>query len=70
MEPGIRYAHTNLIANDWQRLQDFYCQVFACEPVSSERERVGSGRCPARRNTRNPTTAMPSDTNKIGRAHV
>ena len=39
---GIRYAHTNLIANDWKRLADFYAQVFACEPVSSERDHHGS----------------------------
>src|SRR4051812_7789324 len=38
---GIRYAHTNLIANDWKRLQDFYVQVFSCEPVSSERDHKG-----------------------------
>ena len=38
---GIRYAHTNLIANDWKRLQDFYVQVFGCEPVSSERDHKG-----------------------------
>lgn len=37
----IRYAHTNLIAHDWQRLADFYCQVFACVPVSSERDHHG-----------------------------
>ena len=29
---GIRYAHTNLMANDWRKLQDFYVQVFGCEP--------------------------------------
>ena len=38
---GIRYAHTNLIANDWKRLQDFYVQVFGCEPVSTERYNKG-----------------------------
>lgn len=38
---GIRYAHTNLIAHDWQRLAEFYRQVFACEPVSSERDHHG-----------------------------
>jgi catechol 2,3-dioxygenase-like lactoylglutathione lyase family enzyme len=38
---GIRYAHTNLIANDWRRLQDFYVQVFGCEPVSTERDNKG-----------------------------
>lgn len=39
--PAIRYAHTNLIANDWRRLVDFYCEVFGCEPVSSERDHHG-----------------------------
>ena len=38
---SIRYAHTNLVANGWRRLADFYCQVFACEPVSSERDHKG-----------------------------
>lgn len=28
-----RYAHTNLIAQDWQRLVDFYQQVFGCTLV-------------------------------------
>ena len=40
-KPGIRYAHTNLIAHDWQRLADFYTQVFACAPVRSERDHHG-----------------------------
>ena len=38
---AIRYAHTNLIANDWQRMMDFYCQVFDCVPISSERDHKG-----------------------------
>jgi catechol 2,3-dioxygenase-like lactoylglutathione lyase family enzyme len=38
---GIRYAHTNVMANDWRKLQDFYVQVFGCEPVSSERDHKG-----------------------------
>ena len=38
---GIRYAHTNLIANDWKRLQDFYVEAFGCEPISSERDHKG-----------------------------
>jgi catechol 2,3-dioxygenase-like lactoylglutathione lyase family enzyme len=41
MNSGIRYAHTNLIAQDWRKLVDFYCQVFGCEPVSSERDHHG-----------------------------
>jgi catechol 2,3-dioxygenase-like lactoylglutathione lyase family enzyme len=36
-----RYAHTNLIADDWRRLADFYVAVFDCVPVSSEREQHG-----------------------------
>ena len=39
---GIRYAHTNLMANDWKRLQDFYVEVLACEPISSERDHKGA----------------------------
>jgi predicted enzyme related to lactoylglutathione lyase len=38
---GIRYAHTNLVANDWRRLMDFYVEVFQCEPVSTERDNKG-----------------------------
>ncbi len=37
----IRYAHTNLIGNDWKRLADFYCTVFECVAVSSERNHHG-----------------------------
>jgi catechol 2,3-dioxygenase-like lactoylglutathione lyase family enzyme len=37
----IRYAHTNLIAIDWRRLQEFYVQVFDCVPVSTERDTKG-----------------------------
>ena len=38
---GIRYSHTNLIANDWQRLRDFYVEVLGCEPVGVERYNKG-----------------------------
>jgi catechol 2,3-dioxygenase-like lactoylglutathione lyase family enzyme len=31
-----RYAHTNLIAEDWRRLADFYATVFGCVPVTKE----------------------------------
>jgi len=37
----IRYAHTNLIANDWKKMLAFYCEVFGCVPVSSERDHHG-----------------------------
>ncbi len=33
-----RYAHTNLIAHDWQRLATFYTQVFGCTFVPPERD--------------------------------
>lgn len=37
----LRYAHTNLVAKDWRKLQDFYCAVFGCVPVGSERDNQG-----------------------------
>lgn len=37
-----RYAHTNLIARDWRRMVRFYCDVFGCEPVGSERAHRGA----------------------------
>lgn len=40
-KPSVRYSHTNLIANDWRRLQEFYVQVFECTPVSTERDSKG-----------------------------
>lgn len=33
-----RYVHTNLIARDWKRLVQFYCEVFGCEPEGPERD--------------------------------
>ncbi len=38
---GIRYAHVNIVAQDWRKLADFYVEVFGCEPVSSERDHKG-----------------------------
>jgi glyoxylase I family protein len=32
-----RYVHTNLVAQDWRRLAEFYIQVFGCQPVPPER---------------------------------
>jgi predicted enzyme related to lactoylglutathione lyase len=37
-----RYVHTNLIAADWQRLANFYIQVFGCTPVPPERDYQGA----------------------------
>jgi len=41
MEFSPRYVHTNLIANDWKRLSDFYQAVFECVPVPPERDLSG-----------------------------
>jgi predicted enzyme related to lactoylglutathione lyase len=35
------YAHTNLIARDWQQLAQFYQLVFGCTPVPPERHLRG-----------------------------
>ena len=39
---GARYGHTNLIADDWRRLADFYTRVFGCELVPPERDYSGA----------------------------
>ena len=36
-----RYAHTNIISNDWKKLADFYIQVFDCTPVPPKRNQSG-----------------------------
>jgi predicted enzyme related to lactoylglutathione lyase len=33
-----KYVHTNLIARDWKRLVQFYCEVFDCKPKGPERD--------------------------------
>jgi catechol 2,3-dioxygenase-like lactoylglutathione lyase family enzyme len=37
----IRYAHTNIIADDWKSLADFYIKTFECIPVPPERNLGG-----------------------------
>lgn len=37
----IKYAHTNIIAQDWRKLVDFYCEVFDCVPVPPQRDQSG-----------------------------
>ncbi len=34
---GIKYVHTNIISNDWEKLMDFYIKVFNCKPVLPKR---------------------------------
>jgi len=41
MAMTVRYAHTNIIADDWKALADFYIAVFDCKPVPPERDQSG-----------------------------
>jgi len=36
-----RYRHTNIVAEDWRKLADFYQQVLGCNPVPPERASSG-----------------------------
>lgn len=36
-----KFVHTNLIANDWRRLTEFYQSVFDCHPIPPERDYAG-----------------------------
>ena len=38
MIAGVRYGHTNLIANDWRALSRVYQELFGCIPVPPERD--------------------------------
>jgi predicted enzyme related to lactoylglutathione lyase len=38
---AIKYVHTNLVAQDWRRLAEFYRQVFGCSLVPPERDLSG-----------------------------
>ncbi len=37
MPVRARYVHTNIVAQDWRKLADFYEKVFGCRPVPPER---------------------------------
>jgi predicted enzyme related to lactoylglutathione lyase len=41
MSIPAKYVHTNLIAEDWRSLADFYQGVFGCVPVPPERDYRG-----------------------------
>jgi len=41
MAESIRYVHTCLIARDWEKIAQFYIDVFGCEPVGNERDLKG-----------------------------
>jgi glyoxylase I family protein len=38
---ATRYAHTNIIAHDWEKLAHFYCEVFSCELLEPKRDLSG-----------------------------
>ena len=38
---GVRYAHTNLVADDWRAMVSFYQDIFDCQPVGPERDHHG-----------------------------
>lgn len=38
----IRFVHTNIITNDWQKLAEFYTNVFGCKLVPPERDLKGN----------------------------
>lgn len=37
-----KFAHINIVANDWKKLAEFYQKIFGCKPVSSERKLSGN----------------------------
>ena len=37
----VRYVHTNIVARNWEKLAQFYIDVFNCEPVYPERDMSG-----------------------------
>lgn len=39
---NARYVHTNIVAEDWQQLAQFYIAVFGCVPVPPERDIQGA----------------------------
>lgn len=38
----IKFAHTNIITDDWKKLAGFYINVFDCEPLFPERDLRGN----------------------------
>jgi len=38
----MKYAHTNIIADDWSALAQFYQEVFECRPVPPRRQQSGA----------------------------
>jgi predicted enzyme related to lactoylglutathione lyase len=41
MAIDAKYTHTNIVAQDWRKLADFYRRVFGCTPIGPERNLAG-----------------------------
>jgi len=41
MSIDAKYVHTNIVADDWRALADFYQRIFGCIPVPPERDLQG-----------------------------
>jgi catechol 2,3-dioxygenase-like lactoylglutathione lyase family enzyme len=41
MSNKIKFVHTNIIAKDWEKLAQFYIDVFGCEPTYPKRDLYG-----------------------------
>ena len=41
MNNSVKYVHTNIVARNWEKLAQFYIDVFNCEPVYPERDMSG-----------------------------
>ncbi len=39
---SVRFAHVNIVARDWQRLAQFYKDVFGCQEVPPARDHHGA----------------------------
>ena len=42
MSARIKFVHTNIVAQNWERLANFYIEVFDCKPVFPERNLKGN----------------------------
>jgi predicted enzyme related to lactoylglutathione lyase len=54
---AIRYAHTNIISSNWQKLGDFYQTVFSCTLVCPP-QRQQSGLVVRTNNRRVPNASL------------
>jgi len=41
MKNAIKFVHTNIVAQNWEKLAQFYIDVFDCEPIYPERDMSG-----------------------------